>query len=138
MGTLGGFEDWSPNVLCKRNVHQVACCPRINYNACWVMAIEDIEVRGLGYGNKVCQTYRLVRHVWVFNSVSVSLHGSYSPTSSPLQSKMVRALARAINFLSFSGKTQTQTQTQTEFYSTSIEIKSVTSGCKNNMVENKR
>ena len=32
---------------------------------------------------------------------------------------------------------QTQTQTQTEFYSTSIEIKSVTSGCKNNMVENK-
>ena len=29
-------------------------------------------------------------------------------------------------------------QTQTEFYSTSIEIKSVTSGCKNNMVENKR
>ena len=31
-----------------------------------------------------------------------------------------------------------QTQTQTEFYSTSIEIKSVTSGCKNNMVENKR
>ena len=35
-------------------------------------------------------------------------------------------------------QTQTQTQTQTEFYSTSIEIKSVTSGCKNNMVENKR
>ena len=34
--------------------------------------------------------------------------------------------------------TMTQTQTQTEFYSTSIEIKSVTSGCKNNMVENKR
>ena len=31
--------------------------------------------------------------------------------------------------------TGTQTQTQTEFYSTSIEIKSVTSGCKNNMVE---
>ena len=31
-----------------------------------------------------------------------------------------------------------KTQTQTEFYSTSIEIKSVTSGCKNNMVENKR
>ena len=34
--------------------------------------------------------------------------------------------------------TNIQLQTQTEFYSTSIEIKSVTSGCKNNMVENKR
>ena len=37
------------------------------------MAIEDIKVRGLGYGNTACQTYGLVRHVWDCKlSVSVS------------------------------------------------------------------